>query len=101
MSSIHSTRSWTGIDYFFFLQSVSQLEERLGRNGFLLGRNNAEPWELEVLSVLAGINCGIFYSRRLSFGGGTAEGKDVDSLSAPTRIMNDDEEGNPIRLDQN
>lgn len=101
MSSIHSTRSWTGIDYFFFLQSVSQLEERLGRNGFLLGRNNAETWELEVLSVLAGINCGIFYSRRLSFGGGTAEGKDVDSLSAPTRIMNDDEEGNPIRLDQN
>lgn len=82
--------------FFFFKVYLSS-----GRNGVLLGRDIAEPWELEVLSVWAGINCGIFNSRRLSFGWGTAEGKDVFSFSAPTRIMNDDEVGNHIRSDQN
>lgn len=65
-----------------------------------MGRNHAKPWEEGVLSVWAGINCGIFYGRRLSYGWNTAEGKGVFSLSAPIRIMNDNEVGNPIRSDQ-
>lgn len=77
MFFIHSTWSWTGTDYVLVLQSLSQLGERLGRNRSLLGRNNAVSWGLEILSVWAGINCGNFSSRRLSFGRGTAEVKDM------------------------
>ena len=59
----------------FLFFKVNSARRVIRKNGFLLGRHIKEPWELGVLSVWAGINCGSFISRRLSFGWGYRRGE--------------------------